>query len=76
VGAERLDDSYTVCDAPFVERFDAVDADRGVKMLVVAPPAALRRILRRLLQVQFESVQLADGVDPSPGSPNAKPSLE
>ena len=65
-GRERLDDRYAVGDALLVERFDAVDARRGVEMLVVAPPLALRLVLGRFLQVNFQSVQMTDGVEPLP----------
>ena len=39
---ERLDDRCTIGDALPVERFDAVDARRGVEMLVIAPVPAPR----------------------------------
>src|SRR4030095_7137157 len=41
-GCECLDDGYSVGDALFVERFDAIDARRGVGMLIVAAPLAIR----------------------------------
>ena len=65
-GGEWLDDRYAVGDALLVERFDAVDARRGVEMLVVAPVLALRLVLGRFLQVNFQSVQMTDGVEPIP----------
>ena len=36
-------------------------------MLVVAPPLALRLVLGRLLQVDFQTVQTTDGIEPIPG---------
>ena len=44
---DRLDDRHAVGDALFVERFDAVDAGRGVEMIVVAPVLPVRVVLGR-----------------------------
>src|SRR5215212_231368 len=64
---DRLDDRHAVGDALLVERLDAVNACRGVEMIVVAPMLAVRVILGRLLQVKFKSVQNTDRVEPFPG---------
>ena len=48
------------------ERFDAVDACRRIKVLGVALVPTLRFIPRRLLQMQLQSVQTADGVETVP----------
>src|SRR5437660_4268352 len=63
---ERLDDRCTIGDALPVERFDAVDARRGVEMLVIAPVPALRLVLGRFLQVKLHSVQMTDSVETIP----------
>ena len=63
---DRLDDHHAVGDALLVERLDAVNACRGVEMIVVAPVLAVRVILGRFLQVQFQSVQNTDRVEPFP----------
>src|SRR5206468_522141 len=57
---------YAVGDALSVERFDAIDAGRCVEMVVIAPPPALRLILGRFLQVNFQSVQMTNGVETIP----------
>lgn len=69
---KRLDDRYAVGDALFVERFDAIDARRGVEMLVIAPPLAVRLVLGGFLEVELQSVQLADGVKAAPRVAEAK----
>ena len=56
-GCDRLDDLHAVGDALLVERLDAVNARRGVEMIVVAPVLAIRVVLGRFLQVKFQSVQ-------------------
>ena len=63
---DRLDDSHAVSDALLVERLDAVNARRGVEMIVVAPVLAVRVVLGRFLQVKFKSVQNTDRVEPFP----------
>src|SRR4029077_19981284 len=65
-GGERLDDRYTIRDALFVEGFDPIDARRRVEMFVVAPPTALRLVPGRFLQVNFQSVQMTNGVETIP----------
>jgi hypothetical protein len=42
---DRLDDRKAVCDALLVERLDAVNARRGVEMIVVAPVLAVASVL-------------------------------
>src|SRR5437764_1255046 len=63
---DRLDDRHAVGDALFVECLDAVNARRGVEMIVVAPVLAVRTVLWRFLQVKFLSVQNTDRVEPFP----------
>src|SRR6185503_14704590 len=63
---DRLDDRHAVGDALLVERLDAVNARRGVEMIVVAPVLAVRLVLGRFLQVKFQSVQNPDRVEPFP----------
>src|SRR6187402_1920312 len=63
---ERLHDLYAVRDTLLVERFDAIDAGRRIEMLMVAPPSPFRQTLWRFLQVKFQSVNLANGVEPVP----------
>src|SRR5215203_6661667 len=63
---DRLDDRHAVGDALLVERLDAVNARRGVEMIVVAPVLAVRVILGRFLQVKFKSVQNTDRVETVP----------
>jgi hypothetical protein len=63
---ERLDDRRTVADALLVEGFDALDACRGIEMLVIAPVPALCLVLGCFLQVQFHSVQMTDSVETIP----------
>jgi len=58
-----------------VERFDAVDACCRIQVLVVAPVPALRFILGRLFQMQFQSVDTADGVEVVPRFVEREPSL-
>jgi hypothetical protein len=63
---KRLEDRDTVGDALRVERLDTVDARRSVEMLIVAPVATLRLALGRFLQVQFQPVQMTDGIETLP----------
>ena len=63
---KRLEDRDTVGDALRVERFDTVDTRRGVEMLIVAPVATPRLALGRFLQVQFQPVQMSDGIETVP----------
>src|SRR5215217_5598412 len=63
---DRLDDRHTGGYALLVERLDAVNACRGVEMIVVAHVLAVRVILGRFLQVKFKSVQNTDRVEPFP----------
>jgi hypothetical protein len=44
-------------------------------MFVGAPPLALRLVLWRFLQVNFQSVQVTDGVEPVPGLIETKADL-
>ena len=71
---QRLEDIRSIGDALVVEGFDPFDAGGGVQMLVIPAVLSLRRILRRLLQMQFQPIQFADGVEPPQGSPKVKPS--
>ena len=63
---ERLQNRCAVGDALPEEGFDAVHAGCSVEVLVVAPVSTLVLVLRRFLQVQFQSVQMADGVEAIP----------
>src|SRR6187200_2813017 len=63
---ERFENRDAVGGALLVERFDAVDACRRIEVLVVAPVSALRFSCWRLFQMQFQSVQTADGVEVVP----------
>src|ERR1051326_3363606 len=49
-----------------VEHLDAVNARRGIEMIVVVLVMALRIVLGRFLQVKFKSVQNTDRVEPFP----------
>ena len=64
---ERLDDSHTIGDALLVERFDAIDARRGVKVLVGAAPLTLCLVPGSFFQMKFQSVQKTDGIETLPG---------
>src|ERR1041385_5164587 len=72
---ERLEDWRVVCDAALVERFDPVDACGSIEMFIVAPVLTLRLILGRFLQVQLQSVQIADGVEAGPRFAKLEPEL-
>ena len=60
---DRLDDRHAVGDALLVEHLDAVNARRGIEMIVVVLVLALRIVLGRFLQVKFKSVQNTDRVE-------------
>src|SRR5215510_5772837 len=62
----RLDDRHAVGDALRVECLDAVNARRGVEMIVVASVLAVRIVLGRFLQVKFQSVQNTDRIETFP----------
>src|SRR6267142_1493271 len=64
---QRLDDPGAIGDTLFVECLDAVDARRGIEVLVFSTMLALGRILGRFFQVQFQSIQTADCVESAPG---------
>ena len=55
-----FDDPCAVRYASRVERLDAIDAGGGIEMLVLAPVLTLSVTLGRFLQVEFQSVKLAD----------------
>src|SRR6266550_748753 len=63
---ERSQDRDPAGSALRVERFDASDPCRRIEMLVLAPVPALGFILGRLFQMQFQSVDTADGVEVVP----------
>src|SRR5437660_10590683 len=63
---ERPENRYAIRDALRVERFDAVHAGRRIEMLILAAVLAFGATLRRLLQMQFQPVQLADRIEPVP----------
>ena len=73
--SDRLDDRHAVVDALLVERLDAVNARRGVEMLVVALVLAGRVIFGCFLQVKFQSVQNTDRVEPFPWLPEREADL-
>ena len=64
---QRSDDPCAVRSTPRVERLDAIDASRGVDMLLLATVLTLSIMLRRLLQVEFQPVDLTDRIEPVPG---------
>jgi hypothetical protein len=64
---QRLEDLGAISDTLFVECFDAVDSARGIEVLVFPTMLALRRILGRFFQMQFQSIQTADSVESAPG---------
>src|ERR1051325_8633325 len=66
-GRERLGNRCTMGHALSVERLNPVHARRSVQMLVLPPKTALRLVLRRFLQVELQTVQVADHVKPIPG---------
>jgi hypothetical protein len=63
---DRLDNRHAVGDALLVERLNAINARRGVEMIVVAPVLAVGVVLGCFLQVKFESIQNTDRVEPFP----------
>src|SRR5580765_3150979 len=63
---KRLEDLRAVSDTLFVECFDTLDTRQGIEVLVFSTMVALGRILGRFLQVQFQSIQTADSVEPAP----------
>ena len=65
-GRKRLEDRDTTGDALRVKRLDTVHARRRVEMLIGAPVATLTLALGRFLQVQFQPVQMSDGIETVP----------
>jgi hypothetical protein len=63
---QRLDDLRAIGDALFVECLDAVDARRGIEVVIFPTMLALGRILGRFFQMQFQSIQTADSVESAP----------
>src|SRR6476620_2953258 len=74
-GRKGLDDGYAVGDTLLIERFDPIDTRRGVEMLVLAPPTALSLVTGRFLQVNFQSVQVTNGVETIPRLAEAEADL-
>src|SRR5207253_9580412 len=63
---QRLDDPGAIGDTPFVECLDALDARRGIEVLVFPTMLALGRILGRFFQMQFQSIHTTDSVESAP----------
>src|SRR5688500_16229838 len=63
---KRLEDLHAVGDTLFVERLDALDTRRRIEVLVFQAMLPLGRILGRFLQMQFQSIQAPDSVEPAP----------
>lgn len=63
---QRFEDLRSIGDTLFVECLDVLDARRGIEVLVVPTILPLRRILGRFLQIQFQSIQTPDRVEPAP----------
>ena len=63
---QRLEDLRAIGDTLFVECLDALNARRGIEVLVFPTMLALGRILGRFFQMQFQSIQIADGVESAP----------
>src|SRR5207245_11119255 len=63
---QRLDDPCAIRGALRVECLDAVNAARGVEMLVLTPVLALSLVLGRFLQMKFQPVQPSNRVEPVP----------
>src|SRR5438093_1211852 len=63
---QRLEDLGAISDTLFVECLDAVDARRGIEVLMFPTMLALGRILGRFFQMQFQSIQTADSVESAP----------
>src|SRR3712207_8195652 len=59
----------TLFPSPTLFRSDAVDAGRGIEVLVLPPEGAVRGALRRLLQVELQPVARPDRVEPVPRLP-------
>lgn len=72
---ERPDNCCPVRGALSVERLDAVDASRRVQVLVLPPVPALWPVLGRFLQVELQTVHLANRVEPVPRLPEREPEL-
>ena len=72
---KRLEDLRAVGDTPFVECLDTLDTRRGIEVFVVSTMLALGRILGRFLQMQFQSIQTADSVEPAPRLAETETSL-
>src|SRR5687767_13239135 len=63
---QRLENPDAIGDAVIEEGFNTIDAGCRVEVLMLATVAAVILILRRFLQVHFESVEMADGVEAIP----------
>src|SRR5213594_4370722 len=63
---QGLEDLSAIGDTLFVECVDALDARRGIEVLVFPTVLALGRILGRFFQMQFESIKTADRVESAP----------
>jgi hypothetical protein len=72
---QRLEDGHTVGDALVVERFDPVDAPGGVEVLIVAPVVPFSLAPRRFLQMQFQPIQMPDGIETLPWLAEREPEL-
>src|SRR5687767_14296808 len=63
---QRLQNRDTVGDARVEESFDAIDAGCRIEVFMIAAESTIVLIFRRFLQVHFESVEMADGIEASP----------
>ena len=72
---KRFDDLRAIGDRLLVECLDAVDARRGIEVIVFPSMPALSRILGRFFQMQFESIETTYSVESAPRLAETKPSL-
>src|SRR5687767_313814 len=63
---QRLQNRDTVGDARVEEGFNTIDAGGGVEVLIFTTVATIVLMLRCFLQMHFESVEMADGVEAIP----------
>src|SRR5688572_33025637 len=63
---QRLENRDATGDAVVEEGFNPIDAGCRVEVFVLATVSAIILILRGFLQVHFESVETADGVEAIP----------
>ena len=63
---QRSENLRSLGDTLFVEGLDALDARRGIQVIILPTMLALRGILGRLFQMQFHAIQTTDSVEPAP----------